>query len=255
MPSARAFDLVLFDLGSTLIYFDATWPEVFATQHRVLAQELVAKGYALDVDQFSASFAARLSTYYRERETEFLEQTIEYILRNMLAELGYPDAPTTYLRPALDRMYAISQAHWKLEADAIRTLDRLREQGYRLGMISNANDADDVQQLLDLHNLRPFFEAIFVSAAVTYRKPHPRIFELALEKFKVTPQRAVMVGDTLGADILGARNAGIASVWITRRADAPGNRDHLDTIRPDAQIETLAELPELLANWDQPPDL
>lgn len=245
----RPFDLVIFDLGSTLLYFDAHWPEVFATQHRVLAEDLIAKGYNLDLDSFTASFGARLNAYYRERETEFLEQTIEYILRGILAELDYPDAPSAHLRPALDRMYAVSQAHWKLEADAIQMLETLRAQGYRLGMISNANDADDVQRLIDLHNLRSYFEAIFVSAAVVYRKPHPQIFQMALQKFNVPPQRAVMVGDTLGADILGARNAGMASVWITRRADSPGNRDSLDTIQPDAVIETLAELPGLLENW------
>lgn len=250
MDSDRTFDVIFFDLGSTLIYFDASWPEVFATQHRELAHDLIEKGYDLDVDSFTAGFAARLNAYYEERETEFLEQTIEYILRRMLGELGYPDAPSAHLRPALDRMYAVSQAHWQLEADAHATLHALRDAGYRMGLISNANDAEDVEMLIEMHGLRPFFEVILVSAAVVYRKPHPEIFRMALEPFGVPARRAVMVGDTLGADILGARNAGLASIWITRRADAPGNRDHLDTIRPDAVVDTLAEIPDLLANWD-----
>jgi len=249
MDSARAFDVVFFDLGSTLIYFDASWPEVFATQHRELAHDLIVKGYNLDVDSFTAGFAARLNAYYQERETEFLEQTIEYILRRMLGELGYPDAPSAHLRPALDRMYAVSQSHWKLETDAHPTLHALRDAGYRLGLISNANDADDVEKLIDMHGLRQFFELILVSAAVVYRKPHPEIFRMALKPFGVPARRAVMVGDTPGADILGARNSGLSSIWITRRADAPGNRDHMDTIRPDAVVDTLAEIPDLLANW------
>jgi FMN phosphatase YigB (HAD superfamily) len=56
-----------------------------------------------------------------------------------------------------------------------------------------------------------------------------------------------MVGDTLGADILGARNSGIFSIWIRRRANTPGNRAHVDNILPDAQIDTLSELPGLFA--------
>jgi FMN phosphatase YigB (HAD superfamily) len=55
-----------------------------------------------------------------------------------------------------------------------------------------------------------------------------------------------MVGDTLGADILGAQNAGIYAIWITRRADVPANRAHQDTIHPDAAIDSLAEIPGLL---------
>ena len=55
-----------------------------------------------------------------------------------------------------------------------------------------------------------------------------------------------MVGDSLGADILGARNAGLYSIWVTRRADTAANRAHKDTIQPDAVISTLSELPPLL---------
>jgi FMN phosphatase YigB (HAD superfamily) len=58
--------------------------------------------------------------------------------------------------------------------------------------------------------------------------------------------KVAMVGDTLGADILGARNAGIFSIWIKRRANTAGNLAHADTILPDAQIERLSELPGLL---------
>jgi FMN phosphatase YigB (HAD superfamily) len=62
------------------------------------------------------------------------------------------------------------------------------------------------------------------------------------------PQQVAMVGDTLGADILGAKNAGIYSIWITRRANTPANRAHAETIIPDARISELCELPSLLDN-------
>jgi FMN phosphatase YigB (HAD superfamily) len=53
----------------------------------------------------------------------------------------------------------------------------------------------------------------------------------------------------LGADILGAKNAGLTSVWITRRAHRDDNLAHEDTIRPDAVIQALGELPKLLEKW------
>jgi FMN phosphatase YigB (HAD superfamily) len=86
------------------------------------------------------------------------------------------------------------------------------------------------------------------SARVGIRKPNPRIFNLALEALGIPPEKAAMVGDTLGADILGARNAGLMGIWITRRADSAANRAHAETIRPDAIIATLQELPGLLDN-------
>ena len=139
------------------------------------------------------------------------------------------------------------EQRWKLEEDAISTLDALKDQGMRLGLVSNAGDAQDVHTLIDRHHLRPYFEQVIVSALAGVRKPNPRIFKLALDKFNVGPENAVMVGDTLGADILGAKNAGIASVWIMRRAYRSDNRAHEDTIRPDAVIARLSELPPLLA--------
>ena len=60
-----------------------------------------------------------------------------------------------------------------------------------------------------------------------------------------------MVGDKLGADILGAKNAGIFAIWVTRYADTPANRDHLDTIQPDAVIPSIKELPALLESLSQ----
>jgi FMN phosphatase YigB (HAD superfamily) len=61
--------------------------------------------------------------------------------------------------------------------------------------------------------------------------------------------QAVMVGDTLSADILGARSSHIASIRITRRVNKNANNDYLDTIQPDATIQTLADLPPLLRRW------
>lgn len=164
----------------------------------------------------------------------------------MLAGFGHKDVTLEMLAPALERLYAVSQAHWKPEADAETTLKALHGDGYRLAVISNAGDDADVQTLVNNAGLRPYLDFVLSSAACGIRKPNPRIFEIALERWGLSLDDVVMVGDTLGADILGARNAGLSSVWLTRRSDTPANRDHADTIKPDATIETLAELPTLL---------
>jgi HAD superfamily hydrolase (TIGR01549 family) len=247
----RPFDAILFDLGSTLIYFDAQWPEILPQSYKELLRRLQAAGLELDDETFASRFSTRLDEYYTQRETEFIELTTAYILTDLLHELGHTNVPEPLIRQALAEMYAITQAYWLPESDAVYILEALRSRGYRLGLISNAGDDADVQLLVDKAGLRPYFEVILTSAGEGIRKPNPRIFHKALHQLRVAPERAAMVGDTLGADILGAQNAGMTGIWITRRADAPANRNHLHTIRPDAAIETLEDLIPLLDNFER----
>jgi putative hydrolase of the HAD superfamily len=242
----RGLQAILFDAGNTLIYYQGNLLEAFAESDGALVNTLLAAGLKLDENAFLAQFRLRLEQYYAERETEFIEYTTAYILRTSLAEWGYTNIPETLLRKALADMYAVTQVHWQPEDDAIPTLEALRHQGYRLGMISNAADDADVQVLIDKAGLRPYLEIILTSAAVGIRKPNPRIFQAALDFWGIRSHEAVMVGDTLGADILGAKNAGIYAIWITRRANTPANLAHQFTIQPDATVNTLSELPGLL---------
>jgi len=237
---------VLFDLGGTLIYFDGNWVDVAEAANRGLLQHLQLQGMQLDAQRFLDEFRKRLEEYYLQREMEFIEYTTAHVLRTLLADLGYPGVTPEMTAPALKQLYAVSQAHWKLEEDALLTLEKLRSAGYRMGVISNAADDADVQTLVDNAGIRGYLDFVLSSAACGIRKPNPRIFEVGLEHWGLAPGEAVVVGDTLGADILGARNAEIYSIWITRRADKPANRDHAGTIQPDGQIETLAELPDRL---------
>jgi HAD superfamily hydrolase (TIGR01662 family) len=243
--SPRRFDVILFDLGDTLLYFDGDWPQVFAEARQALLGSLQASGVAVGQD-FLDDFYNRMEAYYRERDTEFVEYTTHYVLQTTLADWQHAAVAEDVLRDALAGFHRVTQQHWRPEEDALPTLEALRQMGYRLALISNAADDANTQALVDKLGARRYFEFVLSSAAQGVRKPNPRIFHAALARLGAPPARAAMVGDTLGADILGARNAGVFAIWITRRADTPANRAHADTIRPDAQVSRLSELPELL---------
>jgi len=242
----RRFDAVLFDLGNTLIYFDGDWSKILPQADAALIFSLLALGLVFDAGSFLKEFQKRLESYFILRDAELIEYTTAFILRKLLQDWGFLEIPDRLITTALEGHYRVLQAYWKPEVDAIPTLVSLHQRGYRLAIVSNAGDNADVQALIDKANIRSYFDLIISSAKAGIRKPNPRIFTDVLDKLGVPPDRAVMVGDTLSADILGAQNAGVYKIWITRRADKIANSVHIDTIHPDAVITTLLELPDLL---------
>jgi HAD superfamily hydrolase (TIGR01662 family) len=237
---------ILFDLGNTLLYSQADWEQVMPEAVAVLFEHLPG----LDQNPVSAplqdSFLRRLYDYMAERELDLLETSTSELLHRFLVSAGYPAQDPDSLQSGVDAMYTYTQRFWHLEADAIPTLQHLHQLGYRMAVISNAMDDRNTQDLVDKGRLRGFFEIILSSASAGVRKPDVRIFSTVLERMRVAPHQAVMVGDTLNADILGAQRAGIHDIWLTRRADTPGNRSDIAFIQPASTIGTLAELPDFL---------
>jgi len=242
-PSLR-FPIVLFDLGSTLIYFSGDWPEVIRQGQAALIHRLLKSGIKLDPETFQEQLRSGMEAYFSNRDAELIEHTTGIILRDLLARWGHADLPEALILDALQAMYQVSEAFWHVENETQPTLDDLRSQGYRLGLISNAADDANVQRLVDKARLRLYFDVILTSAAQGIRKPHPRIFQTALETWQAVPDQAVMVGDTLPADIQGAKNLGIFSIWVTRWVDLPDKP--APDLWPDAIVENVGELPALL---------
>jgi len=242
----RRFEVVLFDLGNTLLYFDGPWSELVIEMHQQLYLSL--KGFGLDLPQqaFEKDFHNQMEVYHARRETDYREYTTRAILHKVLEGWGYPSIQETEINKAIAAMYAVSQRHWQIEEDTIQTLQTLKERDYRLGMISNAGDDADVQMLIDNAGIRSYFDLIITSAGEGIRKPDPHIFRTALDYWSIEPRQAVMVGDTLNADILGANNTGLFSIWINRRVDIPTLSQEDKNIQPDSTITTLDELPPLL---------
>jgi 2-haloalkanoic acid dehalogenase type II len=189
-------------------------------------------------------FRKNLGDYFKQREKDLLETTYSFVLRELLKNKGRDDVSNDVLRNALDSMFSITQSNWTLEEDAIPTLQKLRKMGYNLGIISNAGDDRDVQQLARSFGITEYFDFILTSAACSYRKPHPRIFELALSNWYCPPNEAVMVGDNLDADIRGAQEVGIYGIWINRRASPEMEKE--EQVQPDASLSSLSELPTAL---------
>ena len=253
-------EVIFLDLGSTLIYAQEAWPPVLVRADQELVRYLRQAGFPIERTTLSGGFNTFLDAYYAQREKDNVESSTFIFLHDLLTESGYSSVPDPILRRALGSMYAVAERNWFVEEDAISTLASLKEEGYRLGLISNTSDDNNVQALVDQCGFRPFFDLILTSASCGYRKPDPRIFQIALEHFSIQPQQALMVGDTLEADIAGANSLGIFSVWITRRASSGSDPStalrqaqdissgQVPANEPKAVIQALSELPALLEN-------
>ena len=130
--------------------------------------------------------------------------------------------------------------------DVPEVLSVLRQAGVKIGLVTNAYQPMWMRDReLDAVGLLDHFTNCRLSAAdVGYLKPHPAIFEAALERMDVEPCEAVFVGDSLEADVAGAQGVGMRGVLRTNSYLAP---DY--SILPDGVITTLHDLLPLLDEW------
>ena len=122
--------------------------------------------------------------------------------------------------------------------DVVPTLQRFRDEGFKLAIVSNWDTPLD--PLTERLGIAGYFDAIVAShdARVRSEKPDPHIFNYALAAVGVSAEEAVHVGDTYEADIIGARDVGIRPILLDRDGSQVG--------RWSETIQNLTELPEML---------
>jgi putative hydrolase of the HAD superfamily len=237
--------VVLFDLGNTLIYDDpASWADVYVRADRSLWSSLRKFGVNTSTHELFGDHKTLLDYYYELREGDLDEPGIGTVLRDLLNEHKI-QLPDDKLQSALRSMYAVTQTNWFLEDDAIPTLKVLLKSDFRLGILSNGSDDSNTYELLDKTRLRTYFEFILSSAAFGKRKPHPDIYRAALDHFQIPPEQTVMIGDNYEADILGAHQLGMKTVWITRRLSSTSGDPR---IQEETVVSRLSEIPPLLSS-------
>jgi putative hydrolase of the HAD superfamily len=225
---------VFFDAGETLVHPHPTFPDLFAETLRtqgydVSAETVRERGHVVFERFRAAARANELWTTSLERSRAFWHDVYGVFIR----ELGIQDADGL-----LDVLYATftDLANYRVFEDVPPVLDRLRDAGMVLGVVSNFEEW--LEQLLERLGVRSYFSVSVVSGIEGMEKPDPRIFALAMERAGVRPDASVYVGDNPEFDVGPALAAGMFPVLIDRRErfrDAPG-----------ARITSMVELPDVL---------
>ena len=124
----------------------------------------------------------------------------------------------------------------------VRNLTRA---GYKVAIIANDEDGVSARNVINDTGLKDYFNTILISGELGIEKPDSRIFELALKSLGVKAQNAVMVGNRIDADIVGANRSEMTSVWFKWNNRYPASINTKEE-EPDFTISNLSELNAIL---------
>lgn len=198
-PPARSIQVVLFDWDDTICG---------AMPHRYDSVAGVLHGLGIERTRQDIHLAWTLADDpIRDRIANGFWHRFQRAL-DLEAELGLIDT----LSDEFDRR--AKTLRMEVFNDAQRLLDQLISDGLRLGIVSNNILAEE---RVDALGLAGYFETIVTPLDNDgIGKPHPEIFQLALDRLGVTAEGAVYIGDTYETDVVGARAAGIRSILVDR---------------------------------------
>ena len=121
--------------------------------------------------------------------------------------------------------------------DVLPTLEALQG-GYMMGLLSNGNTYPE------RCGLGGYFQFVVFAQEHGIQKPDPRLFEIAIERAGCAKRQLLHVGDSFQNDIIGAKQAGIKSVWLNRQ----GGSNEAEQ-QPDFEISSLRQLTKVLESF------
>jgi putative hydrolase of the HAD superfamily len=217
------FSAVFFDAANTLVHPKPPVGELYAQ---------TARNYGVDVS--AADVQAEFRRSWETLQAKAVGDPVRYGIGEadgrrwwhaLVAETFRPLGTPQPFDMFFDELYTLFARPdvWHVFPDVRDVLQALKARGLITGVISNWDIR--LGPLLEGLGLKPYFDHVVLSAVVGWEKPHPRIFESALELAGVPADRVLHVGDNYQQDVVGARQVGMYAVWLRRRgvqqADCP----------------------------------
>ena len=231
---------VLFDLFDTLLLLEKD-EAYYEPSLRKLHDFLVRNRIRASFEDFKRVYFEVKDELYTEIAESLKEPHFNVRISQVLQRFGYNFDVSNPIVIGGTIVFADEFIRYvSLDDDALDVLRKLSGR-CKLGLVTNFAIPECVWKLLDKFGLREFFDVVLVSAEINTRKPSPEIFERALKMLSVNASKAVVVGDTPGLDVEGAKNAGIRAILIERRPT-----EEIVGAEPDRVISSLKELFVLL---------
>jgi HAD superfamily hydrolase (TIGR01549 family) len=207
---------VLFDVDFTLC---RPGPELSAERYARIAAR-----HGVTVDAMRYEEAREAAALNLKRHPELLhDDTIWHrFTEEIFLGMGGPAEIASECATEIEQGWELSE-NFELYEDALPVLEELRRADLGIGLVSNG--IRDLNEFVVHHRLD--VDAVIGSRAHGRVKPHPTIFQAALEQLDVEPLQAVMVGDSLAEDIEGARALGMRAILIDRDERHPDVEERL----------------------------
>jgi len=137
-----------------------------------------------------------------------------------------------------------SSAYLKPYADTFPTLLKLREAGYKIGVVSEGRAVKQWQKLIQL-GIQHLFDCVVASEEIGSVTMKPELFKSILKGFKVRPEETIFIGNKLETDILCANKAKVISVRIRKGENRTQEPESIET-SPKYEINKLSEVFKIL---------
>ena len=178
-----------------------------------------------------------------ERDVTFREQVEIFIGHIDQGLMGRLDEAVV---KQIADIYADSLFHFPPPAhpDAVEVLRKVKEKGYRTGLISNTGMTPGYtfRVYMEQIGILDYFDVLTFSDEVRLAKPSRAIFLQTANEMGVSPEQIAHVGDHLLNDVLGARNADMKTVWI----ETYDERRKAVEVKPDVTVPALADVAEAI---------
>ncbi len=147
-----------------------------------------------------------------EKSVSYPEISIEDVFRELYEAEGI--VPSEELVTHTGQFFRVlSTRHIRLYAGAGELLRRLRERGRGVYLLSNAQRVFTERELR-LLQIKDCFDGILISSDCGVKKPDEKFFHILLEKYRIAPEHALMIGNDPDCDVKGARRAGMDTFYI-----------------------------------------
>jgi putative hydrolase of the HAD superfamily len=229
-PPARRTTAVFFDVDFTLIYpgptFQGEGYERFCAQH----------GITVDRGHFGHAVRAASVILDVQQEHVYDAEIFVRYTRRIIEEMGGtgPNLDAC-AREIYDAWAACHYFH--MYDDVPNVLRELARRGVKIGLISNSHRS--LASFEEHFELEGLISAAVSSADHGYLKPHPSIFEAALQLAGAVAEESVMVGDSYSHDIEGARSVGMRGVLVHRGLGSPDVAADVPVIHDLSQLLAL----------------